>query len=182
MLVTILQAVQSQPQTWQGLVREILTLLIQGIGALLLGILSFAAKSAYTYLKEKKKIDVNDAVKQRIDDALTKGVARAQEWGMKTFVPDPNDPTRQIPATGEMKKQQALETAIKLEPKVKELEPDVQADMIDAKLQLLRSKLSLPSQPPLAHRVTSTGGPQAFTAPFEEPTARRYNIPPLRKP
>jgi hypothetical protein len=167
MLVALLQTVTETPPptTWAGFVREGLTLLIQALGAALLALLTFVAKSGWAYLREKKKIEVSADVTKRVEDAITKGVAQAQEWGMKTFVPDPANPEQRVVPTGAMKQQLALETAVKLEPAVGQLQPDVQAALLDAKLQLLRKDLSLPPPARPLEAVQGTDGSTAFTDP-----------------
>ena len=144
MLAILFQAA-AEPLTWAAFLRDLMTLLIQAAGAALLGALMFLVKSAYRYLLEKKQIEVSDAMQKRIDEAITKGVAAAQEWGMRTLVPDVDG--KMTPATGPMKQDIAIQSASRIEPAVKELGLDTLQTMVDAKLQLMRKQLSLPPPP-----------------------------------
>lgn len=119
-----------------------------------------------TYLRTKKKINLENQDLEKADRAIKTGIAGAAEWARKTWIQTPEG--QPVQPTGEMKLGKAIEIAVEKHPPLARLPKSSLATDIDAQLNLMRGTLSLPptsgSIPPGDAGKTHLSGVSQFEA------------------
>jgi hypothetical protein len=121
------------------------------LGTFLIGVVT-------KYVQGKMKIQNVDAEKRWAEEALKKGITRAEEWARKTFLVTPDQPQLSTKPTGEQKASVAIKHAISLYPPLAKESKQKLADQVDALLVELRPRLSLlPQARPESMRPMDVG-------------------------
>lgn len=136
--------------------QEILGSILKGVASLVTLGVGWLVTQACLYLKDRKKIDVNDRTKKAILDAAAVGIARGEEWGLQQIkklgaVAEKEGliGTEEItPPTGEEKQKVAKETASLISPEFRALDDVAKGAIMDAKLFQMRQVSLLPAVPP----------------------------------